>query len=241
MRYSIHKRHLVFLIAVVMAIVILAFNGTGVMAAPQSPIFSSKNLDLNSTSPIVPISSRRYQDENQQDDKNSDSAIDDLLRKAREDAQRLEEKLKVPQDTPNNNPNSNRVGSEKVLPMRPIMEINVSPIDISEKRPQDRANELPEINSIGAPRYHPPRVVFWQAPNIRYNPLYFEDVVSERYGHTYGPIVQPVVSGTRMFIQGAALPFNALVDRPYSCQSPLGFCRPGDPTPNQRQRLILRK
>jgi hypothetical protein len=34
----------------------------------------------------------------------------------------------------------------------------------------------------------------WEAPNLAYNPLYFEDVQLERYGHTYPCYIQPFVS-----------------------------------------------
>ncbi len=138
-------------------------------------------------------------------------------------------------------PANNQVKPDEVLKNRPIMDIKVSPNDPSSKRPKDRFAEF-DISKF--PRnlpVYPQRLVTWEAPNILYNPLYFEDVVLERYGQTYGPLGQPWVSAVRFFGSATVLPYNALIDRPYSCETPLGYCRPGNWVPTQKQRLILRK
>ena len=133
------------------------------------------------------------------------------------------------------------VTSEDALPRFSLMDLDISPIDTADVVPEDRSTDLPSLSVPRAMRSHPGLAVQWVAPNIQYNPLYFEDVVLERYGQTYPPTVQPWASAFRFYVQGLALPYNATVDRPFSCESPLGFCRPGRPTGNQRQRLILRK
>ena len=130
---------------------------------------------------------------------------------------------------------------EEALPWRPIMELDISPIDTAKRIPEDETRSIGRVSNPQPMRSHPPALAVWEAPNIRYNPLYFEDVVLERYGQTYPRGIQPWASAFRFYVQGMALPYNATIDRPFSCESPLGYCRPGRPTANQRQRLILRK
>ncbi len=71
----------------------------------------------------------------------------------------------------------------------------------------------------------------WKASSICHKPLYFEDVNLERYGHTAGPIVQPVLSGAHFFANVVALPYKMGINPPTECRYPLGFYRPGDCAP----------
>lgn len=77
----------------------------------------------------------------------------------------------------------------------------------------------------------PPSVFAWKASNITYNPLYFQDVVLERYGHTYGPLIQPVVSIGRFSAQLLTLPYHMTLDHPCKEVYPLGYYRPGECAP----------
>lgn len=77
----------------------------------------------------------------------------------------------------------------------------------------------------------------WAAPGMFHHPLYFEDVPLERYGHAYGPVVQPVVSGARFFGTALTLPYRLGVDRPHTPVYPLGYVRPGTPAPRLREQL----
>ena len=62
----------------------------------------------------------------------------------------------------------------------------------------------------------------WKASSLRHKPLYFEDVNLERYGHSRGPLLQPVMSGAHFFMNVAALPYKMGINPPTECRYPLG-------------------
>jgi hypothetical protein len=94
-------------------------------------------------------------------------------------------------------------------------------------------------------------------------PLYFQDPVLERYGHSVeqfvGPlgryltypvddptqstqrnqIVQPFFSAGLFALQIAAWPYNLIMDPPWEAQYDLGYYRPGDNIPNDTYWLPL--
>ncbi len=51
-----------------------------------------------------------------------------------------------------------------------------------------------------------PRLVQWKAANLRYRRPYFEEVMLERHGLSYGPALQPALSAGRFFVTAAFLP-----------------------------------
>lgn len=67
----------------------------------------------------------------------------------------------------------------------------------------------------------------WVAPGLNHNPLYTEDVALERYGWSYCPVLQPVVSGVRFCKDAATLPYQIGLDCPCELKSTLGYQRPG--------------
>jgi hypothetical protein len=71
----------------------------------------------------------------------------------------------------------------------------------------------------------------WKASNLCHTPLYFEDVNLERYGHTHGPVLEPVVQSAHFFASIAVLPYKMGVHCPHECQYPLGYYRPGNCAP----------
>ena len=71
----------------------------------------------------------------------------------------------------------------------------------------------------------------WQPSNSWYHPLYFEDPALERYGHTYSPFVQPLVSTGRFIGQTVTLPYHAALRPMQSREYPLGWYRPGEFVP----------
>ena len=71
----------------------------------------------------------------------------------------------------------------------------------------------------------------WKASALCHKPLYFENVQLERYGHTAGPVVQPVLSGAHFFLNVAALPYKMGINPPTECQFALGYYRPGNCAP----------
>lgn len=71
----------------------------------------------------------------------------------------------------------------------------------------------------------------WKASNLCHKPLYFEQRNLERYGHTAGPILQPVISGAHFFANIAVLPYQMGMYPPGECRYALGYYRPGDCAP----------
>ncbi|MDZ4817520.1 MAG: hypothetical protein SGJ20_00955 [Planctomycetota bacterium] len=75
---------------------------------------------------------------------------------------------------------------------------------------------------------------YWQATAFCHQPLYFEEINLERYGHTACPLLQPVLSGAHFFGTVAILPYKMGLDHPSECIYTLGEYRPGDNVPWQR-------
>jgi len=84
---------------------------------------------------------------------------------------------------------------------------------------------------IFEPRTWAPSVFTWKASGLCHKPLYFEDVHLERYGHSHGPLLQPIISGGRFFLTIPALPYLMGVEPPAECLYTLGYYRPGDCAP----------
>jgi hypothetical protein len=131
--------------------------------------------------------------------------------------------------------------------MKGIADIRVTDLPKQEGKvfPQDCAKEL--IEEEGEPtmtladsRGWPEGTFSWKASGAVHRPLYFEDVTLERYGHTSAiPGLQPVVSGVRFYGQLAMLPYQMGIDRPRKCIYTLGYYRPGDCVPFQRQTFPI--
>jgi hypothetical protein len=125
---------------------------------------------------------------------------------------------------------------------KPIMDIPVKVIDEAKPKPQDLTigkRELAELANY--PGTFPYRVAMWCAPNIRYQPLYFEDVALERNGYHYGNLLQPAASAAHFGGSLILFPFNMLREHPDDCTYPLGFCRPGTLSPRMRNYWLFWK
>ena len=81
----------------------------------------------------------------------------------------------------------------------------------------------------------------WTASGVWRYPLYFEDVMLERHGHSRHPLAQPFVSGARFAGGIAALPYNMTLDPMRAPTSALGYYRPGSPAPLVYQRPRWRR
>lgn len=77
-----------------------------------------------------------------------------------------------------------------------------------------------------------PTSFHWAASETWHHPLYFEDVMLERHGHSAHPAVQPLVSGTRYFLTYPTLAYKLALDAPRKQLSTLGHYRPGSPAPH---------
>jgi hypothetical protein len=71
----------------------------------------------------------------------------------------------------------------------------------------------------------------WKASSLCHKPLYFEEVQLERYGHEWGPLVQPVVSAAHFFGTLPILPYKMGLETPNECVYALGYYRPNSCAP----------
>ena len=106
----------------------------------------------------------------------------------------------------------------------------------------EEAALCPEVTPLSTEPYAPRPVLpvqyRWAASNITYNPLYFQDVSLERYGHNHG-LLQPVVSVAKFGGQVIGLPYQMALDPPCKCETPLGYYRPGDCAPKLCYQIPL--
>jgi hypothetical protein len=71
----------------------------------------------------------------------------------------------------------------------------------------------------------------WKASAMCHKPLYFEDEQLERYGHSWSPCCQTLVSGAHFFTRPFVLPYCMGVEPPCECIYALGHYRPGSCAP----------
>ena len=112
---------------------------------------------------------------------------------------------------------------DEVFEFKKLSEISLDIHDSTDRKPVSKFTELP-TKSIVEPAI---TVYMWEAPAIRYQPLFFEDPTLERYGQDAG-LLTPAVSGAHFFGRVLTLPFQAVVRSPFSCDYPLGYGRPGN-------------
>jgi hypothetical protein len=77
-----------------------------------------------------------------------------------------------------------------------------------------------------------PSTYTWKAAATCHKPLYFEDVALERYGHSWGPILQPAASAAHFFGTLPVLPYKMGLHPPCECIYTLGYYRPGNCAPH---------
>ncbi len=72
----------------------------------------------------------------------------------------------------------------------------------------------------------------WEPTNLYHNPIYFEDVPLERYGHTrHYMLIQPFFSVSKFALQLVGLPYQLSLDPVWDKQYSLGYYRPGEYVP----------
>jgi hypothetical protein len=105
------------------------------------------------------------------------------------------------------------------------------------------AGDLPQDCPLGNDVFkgrHWCRTTFaWTASSLCHKPLYFDDTSLERYGHMWGPWLQPFLSGARFFGTFFILPYEMGLEPPSECIYALGDFRPGDCAPYQLDPLPL--
>ena len=106
-----------------------------------------------------------------------------------------------------------------------------------------KPGEFPQWCSMGkdpfVPRSWPNTTFHWTASALCHKPVYFEDLQVERYGHTFGPWLQSVISGGHFFLSVPALPYAMGLFPPNECVYTLGYYRPGSCTPYVLDALPL--
>ncbi len=112
---------------------------------------------------------------------------------------------------------------------RPVTEITT---DITPHG--DLPNECPltdDVFDLEQARVWAPITFTWKAAALCHKPLYFEQVQLERYGHSWGPYVQPFISGAHFFLTVPILPYKMGLKAPTECVYTLGYYRPGNCAP----------
>jgi hypothetical protein len=71
----------------------------------------------------------------------------------------------------------------------------------------------------------------WKASALCHKPLYFQQPKLERYGHTFGPVLTPIISVGHFFVMVPCLPYNMGMEPPWECVYALGWYRPGSCAP----------
>ncbi|MGD9632607.1 MAG: hypothetical protein AB7G28_05840 [Pirellulales bacterium] len=109
-------------------------------------------------------------------------------------------------------------------------------VDLSIAVTGDPGQDFPVECSIDDGTWHEGRcwdetTYMWKASAICHKPLYFEDEALERYGHSWGPYLDPLVSGAHFFTKLPVLPYCMGVHPPNECMYALGHYRPGNCAP----------
>ena len=89
--------------------------------------------------------------------------------------------------------------------------------------------------SINVEDYQPRQ---WPRTCVNYNPslacttgAYFEHVQVERYGHSWGPFMQPIMSAAHFYGSVLFLPYKMGLTPPSECVYTIGYYRPGSCAP----------
>ncbi len=120
---------------------------------------------------------------------------------------------------------------------------DIKPIDELTINIKAEDGDVPKECSLGEKTFEPrvwaPTRFMWKASGLCHKPLYFEDVHLERYGHSWGPFLQPVISGGHFFLTVPVLPYKMGLTPPRECMYTLGYYRPGSCAPYMLDPLPL--
>lgn len=104
---------------------------------------------------------------------------------------------------------------------------------LPERRAFRKLSQVPTVNhTVGYSRDWMPLSYSWEAPQLKYNPLYFEDAQLERYGNEVC-VLQPFLSGARFYATLPTLPYQMMSEGNSVCHTvyDLGYDRPGNCVP----------
>jgi len=119
---------------------------------------------------------------------------------------------------------------------KPMSKIDVDVRILGKELPVDRSKDLfppPEPYSrTTMDRAARPEIEFgWEATELFYQPLYFDDAPLERYGQTRCRGLQPALSAVHFFGTMLLMPYRLIEDHPYGYISQMGYYRQGSATP----------
>ncbi len=126
--------------------------------------------------------------------------------------------------------------------LEPVSAIELNIGHKNKKTPEDRSAALFQLNGFEWNQMPGSELsYYWEAPNIRYKKLYFEDVAVERYGQVPCGCWQQTTRATAHWAASLlSLPLKMRLDPYYDCDTPLGYCRPGECVPPTWQRHLYR-
>jgi hypothetical protein len=116
-----------------------------------------------------------------------------------------------------------------------LFEDRLAAIDLDIRVGGRAGNDYPCECRLEGKTYQPRRFATttftWTAAGYCHKPLYFEDWMLERYGHSYGPAADPFLSAAHFFVTLPVLPYKMGTELPWECVYPLGYYRPGNCAP----------
>ncbi len=116
-----------------------------------------------------------------------------------------------------------------------LFEDRLASVDLDIRVGGHPGNDYPCECRLEGETYEPRRfsttTFTWTAAGYCHKPLYFEDWMLERYGHSYGPLADPFLSGAHFFVTLPVLPYKMGTELPWECVYPLGYYRPGNCAP----------
>ena len=116
-----------------------------------------------------------------------------------------------------------------------LAEDRISSIDLDINVTGSAGEDYPFECQVSAGTHQPRQwsqiTYTWKAAALCHKPLYFEQVQLERYGHSWGPYMQPIMSGVHFFGTLPVLPYKMGIRTPCECVYTLGYYRPGSCAP----------
>ena len=239
----------------VFAFVLLSTNAYGCLVMPQSGAESTLQMGSSRRVDSEAASKAELQlDRPQPDDSQTDSSMTDLLDESLDerddrpgsddsqldDEESNDEESDDDQQDEDDEKDKSPLGSTMIDTNTRSLRVNIA--EPNSTAPSDQSSKL-IAQSMGNALILPSEKLFaWAAPDIRYQPLYFENVPHERYGQTPEgcELRQTVLSAAHFYGSLVLLPYKLADQHPHSCDWPLGFCQPGSETPFVWQRPIVR-
>lgn len=116
------------------------------------------------------------------------------------------------------------------------IDINIRPVLTEDKK---LPRECPLVHQDYQNRHFSLTCYRWKAAALCTKGAYFQDVHTERYGHSVCPAIQPVISGARFLADVVVLPYKMGLETPNECVYTLGYYRVGNCAPHMLDPIPL--